>query len=528
MKVTNIQERHVQALIIVLFATELICNGFGLVKSYKYKTETFFQSGTQVPPRKLAQTLSSLRIACASLCSPNSITSFALINIKSNRLWCASNKSLGSSNQNQMCNIKMRTDTLFKTKDLRLDHEGEKELIASIKEKVASAGLINITYMKKSDNEAFNHVINEKQTKREDKSSISFGDNAALLNNTLQHSKNSQNPNTKIMNISTRDAYFAIFGNNRNLMQILHIFNDTLSQQCYNNKNSWVNYPAVLTKLGTKQRAIVRPTVLSFGGMIVICGGNVFDKKNRKYGPINTCHSWQDISAKMQSFANLSWPRFFGEAIVNEDSSAFAIIGGRGTTIQFSNHFDIYRDGSFRLEKSTLPKMSEGSCIGSGMGMENAYIVSRAKSGSTKLHQVNRNNYKAVMLDSPSNNLGMPYTCSIFRDKYLVITSIVRKKYQLTSQVFDIHTRAWTKVISVQKSPITDFGKVPFMMHYLAFNSTSKILIFSQTREMYLVDPYTFSLLPNSTEAQKRRKIWVGEARPVSISKKLAQSVCKT
>ena len=73
-------------------------------------------------------------------------------------------------------------------------------------------------------------------------------------------------------------AYFATYGGPKNHLQIAHLSNDTLSKECFNNMERWLTYPAVIPGLGSEQRYAFRPTVLSFQGMVVICGGNVRDK----------------------------------------------------------------------------------------------------------------------------------------------------------------------------------------------------------------------------------------------------------
>ena len=542
MKVKSIQERHVVALMTVLLATHFCDTGLSIVISYKYTTKTHFYNDNPHLPQKPGQTLSSLQIACASICNPYPATRFALISLESTIFWCIGNISLAADISKHVCNIKLGMNTHFLHKEKHpqpMHNAGKENNLASDQTHDANTKMENITFLRTSNIETLDSMKQEREgtselSSRASVSTVDKKNESSLQPNMRRHTatKMASSTMTEKATLTGKEekasAYFAAYGGIKNRMQMAHLFNDSLSKNCYNNKERWVMHPTVIPTFRTGQLPIIRTTVLSFRGMVVICGGNVFDKHNRKVRhPLKTCHSWQGINAKMQSFANLSWPRFAGEPFVNEDSSAFAIICGRGTTTEFSSHFDIYRDGSFRLERSTLPDMPEGCCIGSNKRMEKVYVVSRAKkSGPATLHQVNRNNFKSVMLESSSKKLGNPYTCSIFRDKYLVISSVVPKGSQLMSQVFDIHIGKWTKIIADQKSPVSLNGKLPFNMHNLTYNGTEKILIFRGIKEMFLVDPDTYRLSPNPYGSILRTEINIPGTRPVFVSNQMAERVC--
>ena len=542
MKVTNIQERHFQALITVLFATHFCGTGLSIVINYKYTTTTHFYNNNQHLPQKQGLTLSSLQIACASICSPNSATRFALISLESTIFWCTGNISLAADISKHVCNIKLGLKTHFLNKEghpLSMQNAGKENNLSSDESQDKNAKIKNITFLRSDDMETLDGMKQEREATSElsSRASVSTVDKkngSSLQPNMRRHTATKMASSTMAGKAiltgkeEKASAYFAAYGGTKNHMQMVHLFNDTRSKNCYNNKERWVMYPAGLKALRTKQFSTIKTTVLSFRGMVIICGGNVFEKNNRIVRrPLKTCHSWQGINAKMQSFAKLSWPRFAGEPFVNEDGSAFAIIGGRGKTTEFSSHFDIYRDGSFRLEKSILPPMPDGCCIGSNKGMEKVYVVSIAKTGYSTLHEVNRNNYKAVKLESLSGILGLPFTCSIFSDKYLVISSVVYKGSLLRSQVFDIQIGQWTKIISDQKSPVGVGGKLPSKMHYLTYNDTMKIMIFRHVKDMFIVDPETYKLLPNTTGSILGTEIDLQITRPVFVDNQMAESVCE-
>ena len=541
MMVTNIQERHVRALILVLFTAQCFSTGQSIVTTHKYTATVNFYHGNSDPPQKLGQTLSAFGIACASICSPYSASSFAIINLESTSFWCIADIP------KRVCNKELKMGPLFFEKERSLPsmHNAEKEEnLAPADRHDGNDRVKNITFVRTRYFEAhdrINKTLNWIKQEREVTSEISSW---AVVSTMKNQNESTLKPNirrqtsTKLVSRTMTGKmtgkeekaleYFAVYGGAKSRLQMMHLNNDTLSQNCFKNMKRWMVHPVVKPTLGKNPMAIVRPTVLNFGGMVAICGGHAFDKKNETNNhPVQTCHSWQENSATMQSFANLSWPRYMGKSIVNEDGGSFAIIGGKGTTQRYSSHFDIYREGSFRLKRSTLPYMPEGCCIGSNKGMENVYLVTRAKNdGTTTFHQVNRNNYKSITLESPSKNVEKPYTCSIFRDKYMVISSIESKGLLLISQVFNIHIGKWTKIISNQKSPVSVKGKLPLKMHYLTYNETMKIIIFRGVKYMFLVDLDTYKPEPHVTGSILRTEISLQDARPVFVSYQMAESVC--
>ena len=536
MKVVNIQEKHVQALITALLVTELCGTGLGIVINYKYTRTSFFPNGTPNPPEKSGQIFASLSIVCASICSANSATSFSLLNQKHGRFWCATNISSTTGSQNKAFVLELELDKQVKSKNSQLDHARKWRNLTKVE---GNARMKIASFLRTNGIGANNRMNRTKEI--EITRNVSSGTSRPALNykkgSTLQTNKRKPNTNTKVFPgnkkvqedlSSTREekasAYFATYGGPKNHLQIAHLYDDTLSQNCFDNMERWLSYPAVIPELGSEQSRALKPTVLSFQGMVVICGGNVQDKATRTTYPLKTCYSWQGTSAKMQSFASLSWPRVWGEAFLNKDGSSFAIIGGRGKNPEFSNYFDIYKDGSFKLEKSKLPKMIEKPCIASNKEMEHVFIVSRARTGSAKLHQVNRNNYESITLESPSKNIAERYTCSIFSDKYMVITSIVKEGSRIMSQVFDIQMRSWTKVISDQASPCQDGGVQPNTLHYLTHNGTNQFLIFGGIQEISAVDPKTYRLFPSGGTLNSG--IFVTRVRPLLISNEMAESVC--
>ena len=159
MEVVNIQDKLVKALITVLFAVESFGTGLGVVRTHKYKTTTYFRKGISDHSGKSGQILSSLRIACASICGPSSFTGFALINIECNRFWCTGNVSSTVNNPKQICSMELELGKHFNTKDSQLDHKGKWKNLTSFEECDGKTRIKNITYTR-TDGIETNDIMN--------------------------------------------------------------------------------------------------------------------------------------------------------------------------------------------------------------------------------------------------------------------------------------------------------------------------------------------------------------------------------
>ena len=484
MRVTLIQMWHVQALLLVLFVTKMFYISLGSVVSHQYSTKTSFNEGMSKAAHESGHGWASLRIACAATCSTTSGSKFALMTLKNLSFLCKRQILIASDEKRPGCNTVLRLGTLFYSKSQEaMDETGD---LAD--RRVLKSGINKITFEKDG---------NTKST-------------GVLTGKEEQES-----------------AYFTNLDSFGRAMQILHIFNDTLSKKCFANRRNWLDYPGVSPDLGPGQNKITRPTALPFGDMVVVCGG--YALKGAKKYPIQTCHSWQENFSTMQSFANLSWPRFQGESFPIENGRSFAIFGGSGTSNdQFSNYLDVYRDESFSLKNTTLPKMPWGLCIGTQTGTENVYFVSVNSSQSNIFYKISKTNLNSEALEPPPKSLNYRFSsCSLFQDQYMVIVGFSRDGSKLVRQTFNIAAQTW-KIDTDQKSPRNFQGKYPNILHLLAYNQSTHVLIFNGVTNLYNIGPNNSKILPVESGGTVRDQVHISGTKPVFVKREIAENICKT